>query len=113
MCFSMLGLALSDNLVQMLAFLELLAISGWLLIGFSRQRRAVIHAAGKSIIFQSLGTAAFIAGAGILVAQSAVGMSGLTLFAQGPDLVGMPVLEHQALVRRCLGRRRRIQFFWA
>jgi NADH-quinone oxidoreductase subunit L len=98
LCFSTYALALSNNLLQMLALLQLMALASYLLIGFARQRRNPVKAAGKSLLIHFLGAAAILIGTGTLVAQTSIGLSGLTFYSSGTDLVGTPVLEHQVLL---------------
>jgi NADH:ubiquinone oxidoreductase subunit 5 (subunit L)/multisubunit Na+/H+ antiporter MnhA subunit len=98
LCFSTYGLALSNNLLQMMAFLQLLALSTYLLIGFARQRRAPTKAATGSLLIHFIGAAFILVGTGTLVAQTSIGITGLTFYSSGTDLVGTPVLERQVLL---------------
>jgi len=111
LCFAMFGLALANNLLQLLAFLELLGVCAYMLISFVPQRQAPAAAASKTLLLHVLGATAFLIGAGTLAAQSAIGMAGLTFFAGGPDMVGTPVLEHQVLVAIAAGAPADVLYF--
>jgi NADH-quinone oxidoreductase subunit L len=60
--FSMLGLVLSPNFVQMFVFWELVGLCSYLLIGFWYDRPAAARAAVKAFWITKLGDAGFIVG---------------------------------------------------
>lgn len=60
--FSMLGIVLSDNLVTMFLFWELVGVSSYLLIGFWFDRPAAGAAANKAFLVNRIGDFGFILG---------------------------------------------------
>jgi NADH-quinone oxidoreductase subunit L len=60
--FSMLGLVLSNNFVQMFIFWELVGVSSYLLIGFWYERASAADAAKKAFLTNRLGDFGFLAG---------------------------------------------------
>ncbi|HXR08858.1 MAG TPA: NADH-quinone oxidoreductase subunit L [Candidatus Acidoferrum sp.] len=60
--FSMLGVVLSNNFVQMFIFWELVGVSSYLLIGFWYGRPAAADAAKKAFLTNRLGDFGFLAG---------------------------------------------------
>ncbi len=85
-CFSMLSLILSNSLVQLFVFWELVGICSYLLIGFWFERRGPATASLKAVIVNRVGDAAFLVGLGILMMH--VGPNGLTLFdSEGSSLL--------------------------
>jgi NADH-quinone oxidoreductase subunit L len=60
--FSMLGLVLSNNFLQMFIFWELVGVSSYLLIGFWYERAAAADAAKKAFLTNRLGDFGFLAG---------------------------------------------------
>ena len=60
--FSMLGIVLSDNLVMMFIFWELVGVSSYLLIGHWRERPAAADAAKKAFITNRIGDFGFLLG---------------------------------------------------
>lgn len=69
--FSMLGIVLSDNLVQTFIFWELVGVSSYLLVGFWYDKPAVADAAKKAFLTNRMGDFGFILG--ILVIWGATG----------------------------------------
>lgn len=67
--FSMLGIVLSDNLLMIYVFWELVGLSSYLLIGFWFEREAPSRAATKAFIVNRIGDAGFWAGILILWSQ--------------------------------------------
>lgn len=60
--FSMLGIVLSDNLLIIFIFWELVGFSSYLLIGFWFEKESASKAAKKAFIFNRVGDFGFIAG---------------------------------------------------
>jgi NADH-quinone oxidoreductase subunit L len=60
--FSMLGLVLSNNFVQLFIFWELVGVSSYLLIGFWYERASAADAAKKAFLTNRLGDFGFLAG---------------------------------------------------
>ena len=60
--FSMLGIVLSNNLLQMFIFWELVGVSSYLLIGFWYERPSAADAAKKAFITNRLGDFGFLLG---------------------------------------------------
>ena len=60
--FSMLGVVLSNNFVQMFIFWELVGVSSYMLIGFWYGRAAAADAAKKAFLTNRLGDFGFLAG---------------------------------------------------
>ena len=60
--FSMLGIVLSNNLLQMFIFWELVGVSSYLLIGFWYERASAADAAKKAFITNRLGDFGFLLG---------------------------------------------------
>lgn len=69
--FSMLGIVLSDNFLQMFIFWELVGVSSYLLIGFWYGRPAAADAAKKAFLTNRLGDFGFLTG--IILAWAATG----------------------------------------
>lgn len=67
---SMLGLVLSNNLLQMFVFWELVGVSSYLLIGFWYQKKSAADAAKKAFIVTKIGDLGFIAGLAALYVYS-------------------------------------------
>jgi len=64
--FSMLGIVLANNFVQMFIFWELVGLSSYLLIGFWHERPAAADAAKKAFLVNRLGDFGFLIGILIL-----------------------------------------------
>ncbi len=60
--FSMLGIVLSDSLLTIYIFWELVGLSSYLLIGFWYQKRSAVRAAKKAFLVNRVGDAAFMVG---------------------------------------------------
>ena len=69
--FSMLGIVLSNNFLQLFIFWELVGVSSYLLIGFWYERPSAADAAKKAFITNRLGDFGFLFG--ILIVWSAAG----------------------------------------
>jgi NADH-quinone oxidoreductase subunit L len=65
--FSMQGLVLAGNLLQVFVFWELVGFSSYLLIGFYAERHSAANAAGKAFLMNRVGDAGFLAGLMILL----------------------------------------------
>jgi proton-translocating NADH-quinone oxidoreductase chain L len=85
-CFSMLALVLSNSLIQLFVFWELVGISSFLLIGFWNENRGPATASVKAVLVNRLGDALFLVGIGLLALH--VGIPNLTLY----DASGTPTL---------------------
>lgn len=85
-CFSMLGLVLSNSLLQLFICWELVGACSFLLIGFWFEKRGPARASLKAMLTNRIGDMGFILGMIILVMQ--MGPSCLTMF----DAAGNPVL---------------------
>ena len=68
-CFSMLGLVISDNLLLIYLFWELVGFSSFLLIGFWFTRHAASQAAKKAFIMNRIGDIGFLLGIMIIFSQ--------------------------------------------
>jgi NADH-quinone oxidoreductase subunit L len=88
--FSMLGIVLSDNLVMLFIFWELVGVSSYLLIGFWHGRPAAGDAAKKAFLTNRLGDFGFLLG--ILAVWSATGTVSIpelaAKFQANPGLLG-------------------------
>src|SRR4030095_16442831 len=60
--FSMLGIVLANNFLQMFIFWELVGVSSYLLIGFWYEREAAAEAAKKAFLTNRVGDFGFILG---------------------------------------------------
>ncbi|NJL15458.1 MAG: NADH-quinone oxidoreductase subunit L [Microscillaceae bacterium] len=60
--FAMLGLVMSDNLLVMYFFWELVGLSSYLLIGFWYEKPAAFRAAKKAFLLNRIGDAGFLIG---------------------------------------------------
>lgn len=67
--FSMLGIVLSDNLLSIFIFWELVGLSSYLLIGFYYQSEAAVYANKKAFVVNRIGDAGFLVGILILYAH--------------------------------------------
>ena len=68
--FSMLGIVLSDNLVQTFIFWELVGVTSYLLVGFWYQKPSAADAAKKAFLTNRIGDFGFIIGIVILWAAT-------------------------------------------
>lgn len=68
-CFSMLGLVISDSLLLIYMFWELVGFSSYLLIGFWFTKDAASQAAKKAFIMNRIGDLGFLAGVMIVYSQ--------------------------------------------
>ncbi len=88
--FSMLGVVLSNNFLQMFIFWELVGVSSYLLIGFWYERPAAADAAKKAFLTNRLGDFGFLAG--IIMVWAAAGTLNFgslqDAFIINPTLVG-------------------------
>lgn len=84
--FSMLGIVIADNLIQMFIFWELVGVSSFLLIGFWYQKAAPANACKKAFLANRLGDFGFILGIIIVWAHSgALGFTELKEFFHGDE----------------------------
>ena len=83
--FSMLGIVLANNFIEMFIFWELVGVSSYLLIGFYFEKPSAGDAAKKAFIVNRLGDFGFLLG--ILMVWQAHGSLGFTTL-QGLGLVG-------------------------
>jgi NADH:ubiquinone oxidoreductase subunit 5 (subunit L)/multisubunit Na+/H+ antiporter MnhA subunit len=90
-CFSMLGLLLSNNLIQLFVFWELVGICSYLLIGFWFEKRGPATASKKAVITNRVGDICFLLGVGVLVMQ--VGLSNLTMYNDNGTPALAPAVE--------------------
>ena len=88
--FSMLGIVLATNLMQMFIFWELVGVSSYLLIGFWHERPAAADACKKAFITNRLGDFGFLIG--IIVVWAAAGSLNFSLLEKAmqeqPELLG-------------------------
>ena len=88
--FSMLGIVLATNLMQMFIFWELVGVSSYLLIGFWHERPAAADACKKAFITNRLGDFGFLIG--IIMVWAAAGSLNFGLLAKAmqeqPELLG-------------------------
>ncbi len=68
-CFSMLGLVISDSLLLIYIFWELVGFSSYLLIGFWFSKHAASQAAKKAFIINRIGDLGFLSGIMIIYTQ--------------------------------------------
>lgn len=68
-CFSMLGLVISDSLLLVYVFWELVGFSSFLLIGFWFTKHAASQAAKKAFIINRIGDLGFLTGIMIIYSQ--------------------------------------------
>lgn len=81
-CFSMLGLVITDNLLVLYMFWELVGFSSYLLIGFWFTRDAATQASKKAFVMNRLGDLGFLTGIMIVFSQFRT-LDINTLFDQG------------------------------
>ena len=88
--FSMLGIVLATNLMQMFIFWELVGVSSYLLIGFWHERPAAADACKKAFITNRLGDFGFLIG--IIMVWAAAGSLNFGLLEEAmqeqPELLG-------------------------
>lgn len=70
-CFSMMGLVISDSLLLIYMFWELVGFSSYLLIGFWFTKEAASQAAKKAFIMNRIGDVGFLTGIMIIYSQFA------------------------------------------
>jgi NADH-quinone oxidoreductase subunit L len=68
--FSMLGLVMSGNLLQLFFFWELVSISSYFLIGHWREKEKAASAATKAFVMNRIGDAGFLIGLALLWTQT-------------------------------------------
>ena len=78
--FSMLGIVLANNLLQMFIFWELVGVSSYLLIGFWYERVTAADAAKKAFITNRLGDVGFLIG--IILVWATLGGLNFTLLQE-------------------------------
>ncbi len=81
-CFSMLGLVISDSLLLIYLFWELVGFSSYLLIGFWFSKHAASQAAKKAFIINRIGDLGFLSGILIIYTQFQT-LDLLSLFGEG------------------------------
>ena len=81
-CFAMLGLVISDSLLLIYLFWELVGFSSYLLIGFWFSKHAASQAAKKAFIINRIGDLGFLSGIMIIYAQFQT-LDLLELFGEG------------------------------
>ena len=88
--FSMLGVVLSNNFLQLFIFWELVGVSSYMLIGFWYERPAAADAAKKAFLTNRVGDFGFLAG--IIMIWAATGTLEFgplqDVFVKHPSLVG-------------------------
>ncbi len=88
--FSMLGIVLSNNFLQMFIFWELVGVSSYLLIGFWYERPAAADASKKAFLTNRLGDFGFLLG--IIILWATAGGLNFSLlqaeFEKNPNLLG-------------------------
>ncbi len=99
--FSMQGLVLAGNLLQVFVFWELVGFSSYLLIGFYSERPSAARAAGKAFLMNRVGDAGFLAGLMILL-----GVCGTVDFRSGPASRSRIVRADSRVGRSIAGRGR-------
>lgn len=80
-CFSMLGLVVSDNLLLIYLFWELVGFSSYLLIGFWYTKESAAKASKKAFIINRIGDLGFLTGIMIIFSQFKT-LDVATLFAE-------------------------------
>jgi NADH-quinone oxidoreductase subunit L len=87
--FSMLGIVLSNNFVQLFIFWELVGVSSYLLIGFWYERPAAADAGKKAFITNRLGDFGFLLGIlTVWAAFKSLNFGVLQKAAAGPQVLG-------------------------
>jgi NADH-quinone oxidoreductase subunit L len=81
--FSMLGIVLADNFIQMFVFWELVGVSSYLLIGFWFEKSSAADAAKKAFLTNRLGDFGFLLG--ILVFWTILGTLNFSGLSAGMD----------------------------
>lgn len=95
--FSMLGIVLSNNLIQTFIFWELVGLSSYLLIGFHLERTAAADAGKKAFLTTRVGDVGMLIGILLLFhALSGQGM-GTFNFRELPSLIHHPALPPSLL----------------
>jgi NADH-quinone oxidoreductase subunit L len=89
--FSMLGIVVSPNLLQMFVFWELVGLASYLLIGFWYERPAASEASKKALITNRVGDFGFLCGI-LLVGGLAGTLSFDTLATRWPAVTAAPAL---------------------
>ncbi|MBI4862159.1 MAG: NADH-quinone oxidoreductase subunit L [Candidatus Riflebacteria bacterium] len=86
-CFSMLGLVVTDNLLLLYVFWELVGVSSYFLIGFWFEKRSAADACKKAFLTNRVGDIGFFIGLGLLYRWTdTLSMSGV--FEALPRLLG-------------------------
>jgi NADH-quinone oxidoreductase subunit L len=98
--FSMLGVVMSDNFVQMFIFWELVGVCSYLLVGFWFERPSAADAAKKAFLTNRIGDFGFLTGI-ILVWAITGTVSFNGIFAQLPILLISPVATAAGLLIFC------------
>ncbi len=88
--FSMLGIVLANNFLEMFIFWELVGVSSYLLIGFWYEKPSAGDAAKKAFIVNRLGDFGFLLGILMVwVAQHSLNFSGLQSFGIMSTMAGL------------------------
>lgn len=82
--FSMLGIVISNSIIQLFVFWELVGLTSYLLIGFWFERRGPQLACKKAFVMNRIGDAGFLIGFGILFYQ----LGGRVLLPAAEGLAG-------------------------
>jgi NADH-quinone oxidoreductase subunit L len=101
--FSMLGLVVAPNILQMFVFWELVGVSSFLLIGFYYQRSSAVAAAKKAFIVTRFADLGFLVGILILAFYSYsafpdVASSMPVISGHAPQPLDFAVLNHPAML---------------
>ncbi|MBC7913990.1 MAG: NADH-quinone oxidoreductase subunit L [Pyrinomonadaceae bacterium] len=91
-CFSMLGLVITDNLLLLYMFWELVGFSSYLLIGFWFTKVTAAKAAKKAFIMNRLGDLGFITG--IMIVFSQFNTLDISLLFDQAGLVSQSYIEN-------------------
>ncbi|WNY25751.1 hydrogen gas-evolving membrane-bound hydrogenase subunit E [Methanolapillus millepedarum] len=84
---SMLGIAFSDNLIQLFIFWELTSISSFMLIGYYRKTKESIYGATKALLIT--GGGGLFMFAGFLLLFSITGTYGISEMLTSPDMIAV------------------------
>jgi NADH-quinone oxidoreductase subunit L len=93
--FSMLGIVVSNSIMQMFVFWELVGLTSYLLIGFWFEKRGPRLACKKAFVMNRVGDAGFIVGFGILFYQLG---GNVMLPGAGGVFNGEPVMDMMAVL---------------
>ncbi len=97
--FSMLGIVLSSNFIQMFIFWELVGVSSYLLIGFWYERASAAEAAKKAFLVNRVGDFGFILG--IMMVWM---ISGTLEFSKLGGIGALPTIVALLIFCGCVGK---------